>query len=269
MQNRVCALVLLLLVAACGGKVSGGGSSGGSSSGSGGSGGSSSGSSGAANECFETSGSSQACLECVESACASQLAAAESGCSDLINCECPGGVFSESAAAMCTAQAQEPSCTNAVPAIENCEEQLCESACIASGSSSGGSSSGGSTGGSSSGSPPGDCVDDAAIACSGGASGYACSVGENPEDLDPELSCSTPTADADGEDDFCCFTGFVSNPGSCVADDDLTSTCPNPDSYGYQCVSGDDPTTLDPSLNCSTATPDPDGVHDDFCCTFG
>ena len=53
-----------------------------------------------------------------------------------------------------------------------------------------------------------------------------------------------------------------------MPDDALTSVCPDPTSYGYQCDSGDDPATYDSQLNCSTAVPDADGVHDDFCCTF-
>jgi hypothetical protein len=117
-----------------------------------------------------------------------------------------------------------------------------------------------------------DCVVDPSVDCSGGADPYSCYAGGNPENEDPALSCSTPQADATtGGDDFCCFrepSGDFS-PSTCVADDDLTSVCPDADSYGYQCVSGDDPSTLDSSLtSCSTPTPDADGVHDDYCCSY-
>jgi hypothetical protein len=131
-----------------------------------------------------------------------------------------------------------------------------------------GSGSGSSGGGSSSGSlpVPSGCAADDSIDCSGGGTGFSCPTGDNPENIDPTYDCSTPQS-SDGEDDFCCFTGFDGSSSSCVSDDDLTSVCPDPDSYGFQCDSGDDPSTLDPSLDdCSTATPDPDGVHDDFCC---
>lgn len=110
---------------------------------------------------------------------------------------------------------------------------------------------------------------DDTIDCSGGATGYACAIGDNPEVVDPGLSCSTPADSSDGEVDFCCFSGFPGSSTTCVSDDDLTAVCPDPDSYGYQCDAGDDPTTLDAKLTCSTSTPDPDGVHDDFCCNDG
>jgi hypothetical protein len=275
-RSRVSVLVVLVLVAACGGKVSGGGGGGGSSSGSsgGGSGGSSSG--GGANSCLETSGSSPACIACIENDCASQLASVETACSDLLACECPGGVFSTVAAEMCSPKAEEPSCMNAVPAIDSCEEQYCESACATSGGGGGGSSSSGGSGGTSSGgggsgsggAPPAGCTLDDTLDCSGGAIGYSCAVGDNPETLAPSLSCSTPAVDQDGAVDFCCFSGGPWSWATCMPDDELTSTCPDPGSYGYQCVSGDDPTSLDASLACSTSTPDPDGVHDDFCCNY-
>lgn len=122
-----------------------------------------------------------------------------------------------------------------------------------------------------SGGPPAGCTPDAALDCSGGADGYACASGVNPEEENPGLSCSTPQADAmTGGDDFCCFTepsGELSS-STCEPDDDITSVCPDADSYGYQCDGGFDPMTLDPSLACSTDTPDPDGVHDDYCCVY-
>jgi len=132
-----------------------------------------------------------------------------------------------------------------------------------------GGDAGASDSGSGSGGDPGcldGCNSDPSIACSAGATGIACCAGDNPEHEDPSLSCSTPQTNA-GEDDFCCFE----NPGgfTCTPDDTLASVCPpGPDSYGYQCVSGDDPTTLDASLVCSTPTSDADGVHDDYCCTY-
>jgi hypothetical protein len=117
--------------------------------------------------------------------------------------------------------------------------------------------------------PPAGCQQDSTVDCSGGGDGFSCDTGDNPEAEDSSLSCSTPTSSA-GEDDYCCFTapsGF--GDSSCAPDDDLTAVCPDPDSYGYQCDTGDDPSTLDSSLNCSQSTPDSDGMHDDFCCTLG
>jgi hypothetical protein len=132
---------------------------------------------------------------------------------------------------------------------------------------SGGSTSSGSSGGDLP--VPTNCQADGTLDCSGGGTGFACDTGDNPENEDPTYSCSTPQSSA-GEDDFCCFTGFADSSSSCTSDDNLTAVCPDPDSYGFQCDTGDNPVTLDPSLdNCSTATPDADGMHDDFCCTLG
>jgi len=144
-----------------------------------------------------------------------------------------------------------------------------ELGCSTTASGSSTSSSGSSTSSSGGNLPdPTGCTTDDTLDCSGGGTGFACATGDNPENEDPTYDCSTPQSNA-GEDDFCCFTGFTGSSSSCVSDDDLTSVCPDPDSYGFQCDSGDDPSTLDPSIDqCSTATPDADGVHDDFCCTF-
>ena len=117
------------------------------------------------------------------------------------------------------------------------------------------------------------CMMDDTLACSGGAVSFACPSGDNPALADTLLTCSIPAACADPcgcEDPYCCFptpAGFSS--ATCVPDYALTSVCPRGrSSYGYQCVRGDDPSTIDSSLTCSSRTPDPDGVHDDFCCTY-
>jgi hypothetical protein len=146
------------------------------------------------------------------------------------------------------------SCSAAVPDADGVHDDFC---CTYHGGSS--SSDGGS--------PPLGCKSDGALDCLGGAYGYACATGNNPESEDPGLSCST-RASSDGEDDYCCFSGFSGSNSTCEPDDDLTTVCPDPTSYGYQCDSGDDPSSYDATLNCSTSTPDPDGVHDDYCCTF-
>jgi hypothetical protein len=119
---------------------------------------------------------------------------------------------------------------------------------------------------SSGGTLPTGCVADSTLSCTGDSVGYTCDAGDNPEVEDPTLSCSVPTPDG-SSDDFCCFTGFTGSSTTCIADDDLT--CPDSDSYGYQCADpSDDPTTLDSSLNCSDPVTDPDGTNTDFCCAF-
>jgi hypothetical protein len=117
-----------------------------------------------------------------------------------------------------------------------------------------------SVGGSGGLAPPSGCSSDSSVQCSEGV-GWSCSAGDNPEAETSGLSCSDPTPDGPN-DDFCCFD-WTYGTSSCTPDDSLTSDC-QPGSYGYQCSQGDNPTTLDGSLNCSSPTPD--GSNDDFCC---
>jgi len=157
---------------------------------------------------------------------------------------------------------EEPSLTcNAVTKDDNGNEVYC---CANSGSGSGSGS------GSSSGSVPAGCTADVTLNCSGGANGYSCETGVNPEAENRTLSCSTPQVGAaGGTDDYCCFTAPAAfGSTTCVPDDDLTSVCPDPDSYGYQCDAGDAPQDYDVLLSCSAPTPDANGVQDDFCCTY-
>jgi hypothetical protein len=110
------------------------------------------------------------------------------------------------------------------------------------------------------------CKTNSALDCAGGGAGFSCAAGDNPEVGDSTLSCSTPRVDG-VNDDFCCVS-FTSSASICVADDELTTACADPDSYGYQCAAADDsPTSIDASLKCTVGVPDPDGTSTDFCCT--
>jgi hypothetical protein len=110
------------------------------------------------------------------------------------------------------------------------------------------------------------CTADTTISCSGGAEGFTCAAGDNPESVGPSVSCSTPVLSPSGSDQYCCFR-WTYGTSSCTPDDILTAACAS-GSYGYQCVdAADDPTSLDPGLHCSAPTPDFDGRNTDFCCT--
>lgn len=109
-------------------------------------------------------------------------------------------------------------------------------------------------------SPPPGCSADSSVSCAQG-DGWSCDAGDNPEAEQSGLSCSDPTPDGPN-DDFCCFD-WSYGTSSCTPDDDLTGSC-QAGSYGYQCNAGDDPSTLDSSLSCSSPTAD--GSQDDFCC---
>ncbi len=108
--------------------------------------------------------------------------------------------------------------------------------------------------------PPAGCNPDSTVSCPGGGDGWDCDPGVNPEDEDSSLSCSIPQSFPDGTDGYCCFS-WTYGTSSCTPDDTLVC---DPYSYGYTCAAGDDPTSLDASLNCSEPTPD--GPNDDFCC---
>ncbi|HZU85084.1 MAG TPA: hypothetical protein VE987_19265 [Polyangiaceae bacterium] len=110
--------------------------------------------------------------------------------------------------------------------------------------------------------PPSGCFTNGALVCPGGGDGWTCAAGDNPENLESGLSCSVPQPDGPN-DDFCCFA-WTFGTSTCTPSDTITSVCQYP-SYGYTCAAGDNPTSLDPSLNCSSPTPD--GPNDDFCCT--
>ncbi len=105
---------------------------------------------------------------------------------------------------------------------------------------------------------PAGCEKDSSVPCSQGT-GWSCPAGDNPENQS-NVSCSTPTANGPN-DDYCCFEWTYGS--SCTPDDGLTSVC-QPGTFGYRCQAGDNPASLDPSLNCSSPTPD--GSDDDFCC---
>jgi hypothetical protein len=108
------------------------------------------------------------------------------------------------------------------------------------------------------GGPPPGCGTDSTVSCAQGE-GWSCAAGDNPEAEQSGLSCSDPTPDG-SSDDFCCFSWGYGD-SSCTPDDELTCA---PGSYGYRCNSDDTPDSLDPSLNCSSATTD--GTQQDFCC---
>jgi hypothetical protein len=153
------------------------------------------------NSCFESSGASSACVSCAESKC--NVSALESGCSDLIKCECPNGTYSQTAAASCMTQEQESSCQSAISTLTSCENANCASECSSTSSSGSGSSSGSSTSSSGSssggGTPTGTCAtlaaccpkltsseqsscttvadDNVAQACTAAISGFACPDG--------------------------------------------------------------------------------------------
>ncbi|HXX67299.1 MAG TPA: hypothetical protein VEK07_08965 [Polyangiaceae bacterium] len=115
--------------------------------------------------------------------------------------------------------------------------------------------------------PPANCSTNTALACQIG-DGWTCAGGTNPvDDGESDLSCSVPQTDAvnPNEDDFCCIQ-WTSTSSTCTPDDQLTQACQYP-ALGYQCEAGDNPTSLDSSLNCSTPVTDPENsAEDDFCC---
>jgi hypothetical protein len=112
------------------------------------------------------------------------------------------------------------------------------------------------------------CTVDDTIACTGGALGFECNVSADPEVDDPSYSCTAPQVSPGCIATYCCFSSDAWTSSACVPDVTVPAACPAPDSYGYQCASGRDPTSLVASLHCTGPSPDPDAVHDDYCCTY-
>ena len=58
------------------------------------------------------------------------------------------------------------------------------------------------------------------------------------------------------EDDYCCLEEAGSQLPGCTPNDALTGRCPDPSSYGFQCLPGDEPSMYDSSLVCGTPMAD-------------
>ena len=70
-----------------------------------------------------------------------------------------------------------------------------------------------------------------------------------------------------GHDLYCCYNGppFPGGGGcACTYNASLDSSCGYPNSLGYSCAGGDDPSTCDSALACY---PSPSGTGD-FCCSM-
>ncbi|MGH7294121.1 MAG: hypothetical protein ACRELB_04275, partial [Polyangiaceae bacterium] len=122
------------------------------------------------------------------------------------------------------------------------------------------------------GGPPGsDCTYDPTMTCPEGADGFGCSTvvcGGDPTSVSPDLSCTTGQPVGVDGTGYCCVSGFPADESTCRPDDTLAAACPDPQTFPYRCVRGQDPATLDARFTCAAPSPDPDGFHDDVCCTF-
>ncbi|HEY1691139.1 MAG TPA: hypothetical protein VGG39_03205 [Polyangiaceae bacterium] len=103
------------------------------------------------------------------------------------------------------------------------------------------------------------CQPLASLTCASADTGYVC-----PADTSPGLlACDPATTDSNGNFDYCCYSGDTTS--GCAPDDAKTAVCET-GATGYQCNDGVDPLTSNPSLECNEGTPDPDGLHVNFCC---
>lgn len=227
-------------------------------------------------------GSSAACDSCIESSCSSQLSTVLSACSAYISCYEGCQCTDVTCLSGCQAQIQSnTACQQAVGPLESCEQSSCLSPCTTtSGSSSGpsGSSSGptGINGSDPSSVPNGTAYVGPDVACIAGDA-WQVPAGDPPPDADPSagLACSVdPVTDpATGDDVYCCFD-WTNVASTCTDDPSLTadcqaacaadtsSPCQPGNVFGFTCAAGDDPTSLDSSLDCS-ADPEATGA---FCC---
>jgi hypothetical protein len=106
------------------------------------------------------------------------------------------------------------------------------------------------------------CMADATLDCSADPSstGMSCVGGATP-DTTTQI-CSYPSDQGGGVDGYCCVAITPTSGTTCAPDDTVTG-CQYP-SIGFSCLTGDDPTSLDASLNCSVPTTV--GSEDLFCC---
>jgi hypothetical protein len=101
----------------------------------------------------------------------------------------------------------------------------------------------------------------ASLSCPTGATGYACTAGNDPANEQANLACSSGTINGYAID-YCCFpwpagTGCAPYAGfPCGAN-----------SYAFQCKPGTLPSSINVSLSCGTSFVDANGDND-FCCTY-
>ena len=111
------------------------------------------------------------------------------------------------------------------------------------------------------------CAFDSSVPCSQGA-GFSCPIGSAPDDSDPSLVCSIPSASGN-EDLFCCFTATATSGATCAQDDSVVGCEDN--SFGFSCTGSDRPDADFSDLTCSASgTPGTDAAGNPatlFCCT--
>jgi hypothetical protein len=111
---------------------------------------------------------------------------------------------------------------------------------------------------------PSSCMLDTSVAgCTGGSSGYSCTLADTPAQGDPTLDCSDPTPGPQGSHLYCCIA-FSNATGSCAADPSVAGCAAN--SFGFSCTGADTPDQTLSSLVCSTATQGPNGELL-YCCS--
>ncbi|HEY6462271.1 MAG TPA: hypothetical protein VIY73_19020 [Polyangiaceae bacterium] len=148
-----------------------------------------------------------ACIACIRSNCASALDNLETGCGDLLACDCPGGNFSADNAASptCQSKATESSCIAAENSSAASACSACDSACTSVSSSSGGSSGGGSSGsGSSSG-----ITSSSGASSSGSSSGGTSSGGSSSGATSSSGSSSGGTSSGGSSSGSSSCSGFL------------------------------------------------------------
>jgi len=106
------------------------------------------------------------------------------------------------------------------------------------------------------------CAVDSSITCPSPALGYACTGTAVPADTGASLSCGTGVENG-GEVDYCCSSPTVAQ-NTCSTDATITS-CGNT-ATPYTCSGNVTPSTLDPSQNCGSGVPGPNGTLS-YCCS--
>lgn len=108
------------------------------------------------------------------------------------------------------------------------------------------------------------CTGTTNASCSGQA--YSCVPGSFPYGTEGvTLECSSPVVATTGTSDFCCTPSTGPQTSACTWNGASSSSC---STLPFQCKTGENPATLDSQLTCTGGSPDPDGTHTDYCCSY-
>jgi hypothetical protein len=108
------------------------------------------------------------------------------------------------------------------------------------------------------------CTSTTDATCSGQA--YSCVPGSFPYGIEGvTLECSSPVVQASGDSSYCCTPSTGPQTSDCTWNGTSTASCSG---LAFRCKAGSDPASLDSQLTCDAGSPDSDGTHTVYCCSY-